>query len=83
MSAPEPSGAFPSAAAHPPRKWKQIALAFAVVYPLVTLLNTVIAPQIAFVGQPLRGILIVLCMATVLTYVLPWANKPAAKWLSK
>jgi antibiotic biosynthesis monooxygenase (ABM) superfamily enzyme len=83
MAAPEPSGAFPSAADVPPRKWKQIALAFAVVYPLVTLLNTVIAPQIAFIGQPRRSILIVLCMATVLIYVLPWANKRAAKWLSK
>lgn len=83
MSAPETSGAHLSAAARPPRKWKQIALAFVVVYPLVTLLNTVIAPQIAFIPQPLRGILIVLCMATVLTYVLPWASKRAAGWLSR
>lgn len=83
MSAPETSGAHPSAAARPPRKWKQIALAFVVVYPLVTVLNTVIAPQIAFIPQPLRGILIVLCMATVLTYVLPWANKRASTWLTR
>jgi antibiotic biosynthesis monooxygenase (ABM) superfamily enzyme len=81
MAAPVPSGATPSAAARPPRKVKQIALAFAVVYPLVTVLNTIIAPQISFIPQPLRGILIVVCMATVLTYVLPWANKRAAAWL--
>jgi antibiotic biosynthesis monooxygenase (ABM) superfamily enzyme len=82
MSAPETSGAHISAAGRPPRKRKQIALAFVVVYPLVTVLNTVIAPQIAFIPQPLRGILIVLCMATVLTYVLPWASKRAATWLT-
>lgn len=83
MSAPAPMGESTSAAARPPRKWKQIALAFVVVYPLVTVLNTVIAPQISFIPQPLRGILIVLCMATVLTYVLPWASKRAAGWLTK
>ncbi len=83
MSAPAHMGESPSAAAPPPRKWKQIALAFAVVYPLVTVLNTVIAPQISFIPQPLRGILIVFCMATVLTYVLPWASKRAARWLTK
>ncbi len=42
-----------------------------------------IAPQISFIPQPLRGILIVLCMATVLTHVLPWANKRAAGWSSR
>jgi antibiotic biosynthesis monooxygenase (ABM) superfamily enzyme len=81
MPAPGHMGANPSAAAHPPRKVKQIALSFVVVYPLVTVLNTLIAPQISFIPQPLRGILIVLCMATVLTYVLPWASKRAAVWL--
>ncbi|MFZ1679445.1 MAG: hypothetical protein WAT70_00375 [Rhizobiaceae bacterium] len=83
MAAPDSKGAHPSAAARPSRKWKQIALAFVVVYPLVTVLNTVIAPQISFIPQPLRGILIVLCMASVLTYVLPWASKRAAGWLSR
>jgi antibiotic biosynthesis monooxygenase (ABM) superfamily enzyme len=56
MAAPDPTGATPSAAARPPRKVKQIALAFVVVYPLVTVLNTIIAPQISFILQPLRGI---------------------------
>lgn len=83
MSAPAPMGESTSAVARPPRTWKQIAVAFVVVYPLVTVLNTVIAPQISFIPQPLRGILIVLCMATVLTYVLPWASKRAAGWLTK
>lgn len=83
MAAPEDRGANPSAAARPPRKGKQIALAFVVVYPLVTVLNTLIAPQLGVIPQPLRGVLIVLCMATVLTYVLPWANRRAAGWLSR
>jgi antibiotic biosynthesis monooxygenase (ABM) superfamily enzyme len=83
MAAPDPTGATPSAAARPPRKVKQIALAFVVVYPLVTVLNTIIAPQISFIPQPLRGVLIVLCMATVLTYVLPWTSKKAAHWLAR
>jgi antibiotic biosynthesis monooxygenase (ABM) superfamily enzyme len=83
MAALDPTGATPSAAARPPREGKQIALAFVVVYPLVTVLNTIIAPQISFIPQPLRGILIVLCMATVLTYVLPWTSKKAAHWLGR
>lgn len=83
MTAPDNTGKNPSAAAGPPRKWKQIALAFVVVYPLVTVLDTQIAQQIAFIPQPLRGVLIVLCMATVLTYALPWANRRAAGWLTR
>jgi antibiotic biosynthesis monooxygenase (ABM) superfamily enzyme len=83
MAAPDIRGANLSAAAGPPRKGKQIALAFVVVYPLVTVLNTLIAPRLEVVPQPLRGILIVLCMATMLTYVLPWASRRAAGWLTR
>lgn len=83
MAAPGETGAHSSVAARPPRKWKQIALAFVIVYPLVMVLNGIVAPRIDFVPQPFRGALIVLCMATVLTYVLPWANRRTAVWLSR
>lgn len=83
MPAQEPHDATLSVAGRPPRKWKQIALAFGVVYPVVTLLNTLLVPQIGFIPQPFRGMIVVLCMATVLTYVLPWASARSKHWLAR
>ena len=83
MPAPDQTGAIPSAAGRPPRKVKQIALAFVIVYPLVLVLNGLVAPMIDFIPQSIRGALIVLCMATVLTYVLPVANRRFAGWLAR
>lgn len=80
MSVTQHNGATPSAAERLPRKWKQLALAFVVVYPVVTLLNTFLVPQISFIPQPFRGMIVVLCMATVLTYALPWASARSKAW---
>lgn len=83
MAAPDHKGAIPSAAGLSPRKWKQIALAWAVVYPLVTALNLWVTPALDFIPQPIRGMIVVLIMASILTEVLPRANRRAVTWLSR
>ncbi len=55
------------------RRWESMAVAFAVVFPTVELLNRGILPFLSSLHLQLRDVLMVSGMCVVLSYALPWA----------
>lgn len=66
-----------------PRRWKLIALTFAIVFPTVEVLTRGVAPHLGFLHPLVRDVVVVGTMCTVLSYALPAAQARWQGWLRR
>lgn len=62
-------------------RWKNIGLAFLVVYPTLLLLTHMVASQLASLVPWLRDAVMVVLMCTALSYCLRALTKVRGRWL--
>lgn len=69
----------------PPKKWKMAILIWIAIYPTITILFTLLGPQLMKISfLPLRTLVLTLIVVPLMVFVLiPLLQKLLGKWLQK
>jgi len=67
-----------------PKKWKFALLVWCFIYPMITLLSTILIPLMAELSVPLRTLVLSLILVPAMAFFyIPFINKRFFNWLRK
>ena len=67
-----------------PKKWKFALLVWCFIYPMITLLSSLLIPLMAELSVPLRTLVLSLILVPVMAFFyIPFINKRFFNWLRK